>query len=105
MFQTRSNWRQYVTPVALAIVSLFAALALWVAVTDAENPRESRTFGVPISVEAINVADGLAVGDIAPNVVRVRVSATEEALERLTAANLVVQVDMTGIRDDRSSQF
>jgi len=104
MFQAQSKWRQYLTPVALAVVSLLTALALWVAVTDAENPRESRTFGAAITVEAINVPDGLAVADISQSAVRVRVAATEDDFQRLTTANIIVQVDMTGIRDDRSSQ-
>src|SRR5687768_16965148 len=104
MFQTQSNLRQYLTPVALAFVSLFAALALWVAVTDAENPRETREFRAPLSIEAINVADGLAVGDITQNAVTISVSATDDEFERLTAANFRVQVDMTGVREARSSR-
>jgi YbbR domain-containing protein len=104
MFQTQSNLRQYLTPVALAFVSLFAALALWVAVTDAENPRETREFRAPLSIVAINVADGLAVGDITQNAVTISVSATDDEFERLTAANFRVQVDMTGVREARSSR-
>jgi len=104
MFQTQSNWRQYLTPVALAFVSLLTALALWVAVTDAENPRETREFRAPLSIEAINVADGLAVGDITQNAVTISVSATDDEFERLTAANFRVQVDMTGVREARSSR-
>jgi YbbR domain-containing protein len=104
MFQNQSNWRQYGTPVALAIVSLLTALALWVAVTDAENPRETREFRAPLAIEPINVADGLAVGDIIQNAVLVRVAASEDDFERLTSSNLAVQVDMTGVRDARSTQ-
>ena len=104
MFQTQSNWRQYLTPVALAVVSLFTALALWVAVTDAENPRETREFRAPLSIEAVNVADGLAVGDITQNAVTISVSATDDEFERLTSANFRVQVDMTGVREARSSR-
>jgi YbbR domain-containing protein len=104
MFQTQSNWRQYLTPVALAVVSLFTALALWVAVTDAENPRETREFRAPLSIEAVNVADGLAVGDITQNAVTINVSATDDEFERLTSANFRVQVDMTGVREARSSR-
>jgi YbbR domain-containing protein len=104
MFNNRTNWRQYVTPVALAVVSLLAALTLWVAVTDAENPRETRSFGAAVPIEAINVAEGLAVADITQNAVRVTVSATEDDFERLTTANIRVEVDMTGVRDARSNQ-
>ena len=67
-----------VTPIALAIVSLLAAVALWVAVTDAENPRESRVFGAAIEVEAVNVPDGLAVASISQSAVSLRVSATDD---------------------------
>lgn len=104
MFRNQSNWRQYLTPVALAVVSLITALTLWVAVTDAENPRQAREFRAPLSIAAINVADGLAVGDITQNAVTVSVSATEDEFERLTAANFRVQVDMTGVREARSTQ-
>ena len=104
MFRNQSNWRQYLTPVALAVVSLITALALWVAVTDAENPRETREFRAPLSIEAINVADGLAVADITQNAVTVSVSATDDEFARLTTANFRVQVDMTGVREARSSR-
>jgi YbbR domain-containing protein len=104
MFHTQSNWRQYLTPVALAVVSLLTALTLWVAVTDAENPRETQEFRAALSIEAINVADGLAVGDITQNAVTISVSATDDEFERLTAANFRVQVDMTGVREARSSR-
>jgi YbbR domain-containing protein len=86
-------------------VSLIAALALWVAVTDAENPRETRDFGAAIPVEAVNVADGLAVRNITPSGVRIRVSATDDDFAKLTTANFAVEVDMTGVRDPTSNQI
>lgn len=102
MFQPKM--RQAITPVALAVVSLLAAVALWVAVTDAENPTEDREFPVALRIEAIGVPEGFAVRSVTPDAIRVTVRATDEDFEELTASNFRATVDMTGIRDSESTQ-
>ncbi len=93
------RWRLTVTPVALAIVSLIAALILWIIVTEAETPRRQLEFGASIEVKPVNVPDGLAVARITPPAVRIRISTDDETLERLSTADFRVEVDLGGLRD------
>jgi YbbR domain-containing protein len=99
-----SQWRRIVTPVALALVSLLAAIALWVAVTDAENPEETFDFSGGISVRAVNIPQGLAVGSIQEDVVFVRVRTTEEIFEQLTTDDFTAVVNMSAERQPTSTK-
>jgi YbbR domain-containing protein len=92
------------TPIALAIVSLIAAVALWVAVTETENPTTDEELPFTIPVAPVGVADNLAVYSLSPESIDVTVRATEETLNELTASNFRATVDMTGIRDSQSTQ-
>jgi YbbR domain-containing protein len=98
------TWRRTATPVALALISLVGAVALWVAVTDAENPRNAYDYGGGLIVNAINVPPGLAVAGMSENVVFVRVSATEEAFSELTTRDFIAEVDMSGERQESSNK-
>jgi len=96
--------RQALTPIALAIVSLIAAVALWAAVTDSENPTTDEELPFTIPVVPVGVADGLAVYSMSPESVVVTVRATDEAFEKLTASNFRATVSLTGIRDTQTTQ-
>jgi YbbR domain-containing protein len=98
------EWRKLATPLALALVSLFAAVALWVAVTEAENPNEVLVFGGSIEIGAVNVPDGRAVASIRDPVVNLTVSAPEATLKKLTVADFRAEVDLAGVRDNTSDQ-
>jgi YbbR domain-containing protein len=98
------GWRRTATPIALAFVSLLAAIAMWVAVTDAENPRDAYDYGGGLIVNAINVPQGLAIAGMSDNVVFVRVSATEETFSELTTADFIAEVNMSGERQPTSNQ-
>lgn len=92
------QWRRIATPIALAVVSLFAALVLWIAVSDAENPQTD--VDVPGNqVRAINVPEGLAVRSISPNPVRLTVLADDNVKNRLTPDDFSVTVDLTNARE------
>lgn len=99
-----AGWRRTGTPIALALVSLIAATALWVAVTDTENPRNAYDYGGGLVVNAINVPPGLAIAGMSDNVVFVRVSATDQAFSELTTANFVAEVNMSGERQPTSNK-
>jgi YbbR domain-containing protein len=99
-----AGWRRTGTPIALALVSLIAATALWVAVTDTENPRNAYDYGGGLVVNAINVPPGLAIAGMSDNVVFVRVSATEQAFSELTTADFVAEVNMSGERQPTSNK-
>ena len=90
------QWRRVATPIALAVLSLFAAVVLWVAVTDAENPNRIGTFSGAIEVRPVNVPDGRAVASIQEANVSLRVSAPEDVFERLTTADFRAEVDLSG---------
>ena len=97
-------WRRTATPIALALVSLLAAIALWVAVTDAENPRNAYEYGGGLIVNTVNVPQGLAIAGLSENVVFIRVRATEEAFSELTTADFVAEVNMSGERQDSANK-
>ncbi len=101
----RPQWRQAITPIALGIVALVAAVALWVAVTESENPSVVHDFQAAIPIDTVNVPEGLAVASLSQAAVQVRVSAPENVFATLTAANFSAKVDLTGVRDPKSSQI
>jgi YbbR domain-containing protein len=92
-----------VTPVALAFLSLISAVALWVAVTDAENPNRTAVFPGGIEITAVNIPDGLAVKSISSNV-SFKVSASESTFKRLTIADFQAEVDLAAERRTTSDQ-
>ncbi|HWO71956.1 MAG TPA: CdaR family protein [Dehalococcoidia bacterium] len=99
-----SDWRRVATPLALAAISLLAALALWVAVTDAENPQVTRDFAGVIPVQAINVPQGQAVFRISESGVQIRVRTDEDRFEELTTSDFVAEVDLAGERETSFSR-
>lgn len=95
----RDSWRRASggvrrTP-GLLLISLLLAIALWVFVTDTENPTIVDTFPQPIQVEAVNVRDSLGVANPLPTV-NVRISAPQDQWRDLTAANFRAFVDLSG---------
>jgi YbbR domain-containing protein len=82
------------TPGLLA-VSLVLGISLWVFVADTENPTLVDAFPQPITVEAVNVGESLAVANQLPTIT-VRVTAASDRWERLSAANFRAFVDLNG---------
>jgi YbbR domain-containing protein len=78
---------------------LFAAIVIWIAVTDAENPSRVDVFSGAIEVQAVNVPEGLAVASVRETSVSLRVSASENDFEELTAADFRAEVNLAGVRD------
>lgn len=98
------QWRRIVTPVALAAVSLLAAIVLWVAVTDAEDPNQIDFFRGALEVRAVNIPDNLSVASIREPSVVVRVSAPESEFNKLTTADFRAEVDLSGERENTSDK-
>lgn len=100
-----SQLRRIATPLALAFVSLITAVVLWVAVTDAENPSRTAVFGGGIEIRAVNIPEGLAVASIREPTVTLRISADENEFRKLTTADFIAEVDLSGIRQPASDQI
>lgn len=80
----------------LAALSVVLAFALWVFVTDAENPTRTRVLPVDIPVQPTNVPQDVAVAnELTP--VRVRVTVAEDVFDSLTAADFEATVDLDGL--------
>jgi len=96
----RDTWRRVAGSVrhtpGLLLISFMLAVALWVFVTDTENPTIVDTFPQPIQVEAVNVRDSLGVANVLPTV-NVRVSAPTDQWDDLTAANFRAEVNLSGL--------
>jgi YbbR domain-containing protein len=98
-----ARWRRITTPVALAFISLLSAVALWVAVTDAENPGTIDVFRGAIEVKAVNVPEGYAVARISEPV-SIKVSTDTDTFKKLTIADFQAEVDLSGERRAASEQ-
>lgn len=77
----------------LLVLSALLAVSLWVFVTDTENPTIVDQFPQPIPVEAVNVADNLAVANQLPPI-SVRISAPTDRWDDISATNLRAFVDL-----------
>src|SRR3990170_3857853 len=91
------GWGPLRTNLGLAAVSLALAFALWVFVTDTENPERTDFFAGAIAVEPVNVPQGLAVASLSDSSVSVRVRAPEDIWDELTTENFRVTVDLSGV--------
>ena len=80
----------------LAVLSALLGVSLWVFVTEEQNPTVVDTFPVPIAVDAVNVASGIAVANTVEPV-QVRLSAPEDRWEQLTSANFRAIADVNGL--------
>ncbi|MBM4415304.1 MAG: hypothetical protein FJ035_03405 [Chloroflexi bacterium] len=79
----------------LAGLSLVMGVALWVIVSEAENPTRVDRFTSAIPLEAVNVSPGYAVANqLSP--VAVRIAAPEDRWDELTAASFRAFVDLNG---------
>ena len=79
----------------LLVLSLLLGIALWITVTDVENPTRVDVFPAGIAVEAVNVGRPLAVAN-ALRAVEVQLSAAEDRWEGITSDNLHAFVDLNG---------
>ena len=83
---------------SLAFLSVTLAFALWIFVTDTENPLRSDVLPFDIAVEGVNPAADVAIaGPIPP--VRVRVEAPEDIWESLTVDDFQAAADLFGLRE------
>lgn len=82
----------------LAALSVVLAFGVWIVVTDAENPETTRVLNnVDIPVEAINLESDVAVENIEPATVRVRVRVAQDVVDSLTATDFTATIDLQGI--------
>lgn len=98
----RDVWRRSRTTVlrtpGLLLLSLLMGGALWVFVTDTENPTRVDVFPVALTVQPSNVGDDLAVANTLPSV-QVRVAASEDRWEQVTADHFQAFVDLNGLTE------
>ena len=86
----RENW-------SVGVLSIALAVALWIFVTDKENPDVSGTVPGTITVDAVNVPSDLAVFSLSPDAVRVRVEAPESVFDDLRADDFTASVDLSEV--------
>ena len=92
----RRAWLAARATPGLALLSLVLGFAVWLAVTDVENPTRTATFPAAITVEAVNIDRTLAVSNTLQRV-EVTLSAPDDRWERLTSENLRAHVDLAGL--------
>ena len=80
----------------LAVLSVVLAFGLWVFVTRAENPEQTKTLPIDIPVQAVNVPSDIAVPrELKP--VRVRVRVEENVIDSLTKDDFQASVDLDAL--------
>jgi YbbR domain-containing protein len=80
----------------LAVVSIVLAFGMWILVTEAENPTQTRTLQENLPVAAVNVPPDAVVGNDLVSV-QVEVSVEEDVFESLTAADFEATVNVEGL--------
>ena len=87
LFGVRAYW-------SLALLALALATALWVAVSDVENPPRTDAFGSKIPIEPVNVQDLFAIsGGTALGNVKVTITAREDVWDELTVEDFRAVAD------------
>lgn len=86
-----------VSNLGLAALALVLALALWLFVTDRENPTEARTFNSAIPIEIVNVPSELAVSNLTESSVRIRIEGNKNQLDGLVAEDFTATVNLGGL--------
>ncbi len=81
----------------LVTLSLVLGFALWIFVTDTENPTRSGVLPFDLPVEAVNVPGDLALAGSPVNV-RVRVEVADDVWNTLSAADFEGTVDLDGLQ-------
>ena len=83
--------------VGLAAISVVLGFALWIFVTDTENPTRSGVLPFDLPVEAVNVPGDLALAGSPVNV-RVKVEVADDVWNTLSMADFKATVDLDGLQ-------
>lgn len=89
--------------VPLALVSLGLSTALWVGVTNAENPVSQRALGAPINIDAVNLPSAMIVTGYQPANVHVTLQGPRNMLDKVSAEDLAARVDLAGLTNNPSA--
>ncbi|HUF53093.1 MAG TPA: CdaR family protein [Dehalococcoidia bacterium] len=79
----------------LFALSVVLAFAIWIFVTDSENPTRTRLLPIDIPVQPVNVGDDVAIADDIPPV-RVRITVPDDVFGDLGAGDFEATADLTG---------
>ena len=85
------------TNVGLASLSIVMGFALWIFVTDTENPTRSGVLPIELAVESVNVPGDLALSGSPVNV-RVRVDVADDVWNTLSTADFKATLDLDGLQ-------
>jgi YbbR domain-containing protein len=91
------SWTAVRNSPGLLVLAFFLGAALWVFVTDTENPTVVDLFPSPIPVQAVNVGESLAVANQLSSV-DIRVAAPRDRWSQLTSANFRAFVDVKSLQ-------
>ena len=83
--------------VGLASLSIVLGFALWIFVTDTENPTRSGVLPIELAVESVNVPGDLALSGSPVNV-RVRVEVADDVWNTLSLADFKATLDLDGLQ-------
>jgi YbbR domain-containing protein len=93
----RPAWRSVRENSGLAVLSVVLAFGLWIFVTDAENPEQTKVLPVDIPVRPVNVPAEVWVPAELETPVRVEVRVEENVFDSLTKEDFEATVDLEGL--------
>jgi len=93
----RPAWGSVRENSGLAVLSVVLAFGLWIFVTDAENPEQTKVLPVDIPVRPVNVPAEVWVPEELDTPVRVEVRVEENVFDSLTKEDFEATVDLEGL--------
>ncbi len=87
----------------LKLLALFLAFFVWVTISGKERSSTEKSFEV--NVEHYNVTNNISISDIRPEKVRITVKGTTKLLEKITAADFKIRIDLKDVTEGTRYYF
>ncbi|HZU11582.1 MAG TPA: CdaR family protein [Chloroflexota bacterium] len=94
---TQLSWLWSRESILRLLLSLVLALALWLYITNKQDPNVVQDYGQPLPVTVANVPDGMTVSNVNPGFVYVRIRRQDPAAP-ISQANFHAFVDLIGLK-------
>lgn len=81
------------------LLAFVLALTVWVAAVSSSDPLQAEVFSAPITIDYINIPDGLVILGGQPSEATIEINAPESIWQELTAQDITVYADLTGLEE------
>jgi len=81
------------------LLAFVLALTVWVAAVSSSDPLQAEVFSSPITIDYINIPDGLVILGGQPSEATIEINAPESTWQELTAQDITVYADLTNLEE------